>query len=138
MKLFNKSLCLSLLVLSTSALADVAVVVNSANANAVDDSDISRIFLGKMKKFPSGNSIEPINSSAGSAARTEFEKKVLKKSSSQVKAYWSKLVFSGKGKPPKELGSDADVLKHVAANADAIGYVDAGSVDGSVKVLKTF
>lgn len=138
MKLFKKSLCLSLLILSTSALADVAVIVNSANASAINDNDISRIFLGKKKKFASGESIEPINSSAGGSARTEFEKKVLKKSANQVKAYWSKLVFSGKGKPLKEIGSDADVLKHVAENPNAIGYVDAGSVNGSVKVIKTF
>ena len=48
------------------------------------------------------------------------------------------LNLSGKGKPPKELGTDAEVLKHVAKNINAIGYVNAGSVDDSVKVLKTF
>lgn len=44
----------------------------------------------------------------------------------------------GKGKPPKELSSDADIIKFVAENPGAIGYVDAASVDGSVKVLKKF
>lgn len=138
MKLFNRSLCLSLLVLSTATLADVAIVVNSANNNAVDDDSISRIFLGKVKSYGNGDSIEPVNSAGSNAARAEFEEKVLNKSSSQVKAYWSKLIFSGKGKPPKELDSDMDVIKYVAANPSAIGYVDAGAVDSSVKVLKTF
>ncbi len=85
-----------------------------------------------------GESAIPVNSKAATAARIEFEQKVLKKSASQIKAYWSKRVFSGKGKPPKEVDNDAAVIAFVAANAGAIGYVDAASVDASVNVLKTF
>ena len=47
-------------------------------------------------------------------------------------------MFSGKGKPPKELGSDADVINFVSSNPGAIGYIDAGSVNESVKVVATF
>ena len=120
------------------AFADVAIIINPANNNALSDSDISRAFLGKMKKFADGSVITVVNQKVGDAARTEFDQKVLHKSSSQVKAYWSKRLFSGKGKPPKELASDAEVLKFVAGNANGIGYIDAGSIDSSVKVLKTF
>lgn len=138
MKLLRYTALLISLGFSSLAFAEVAVVVNSGNGAAVSDSEISRIFLGKLKKFSGGESVKPVNSKMGGDARVEFEKKVLKKSSSQVKAYWSKLVFSGKGKPPKELGSDADIIKYVAENPGAIGYVDAASVDASVKVLKKF
>lgn len=138
MKLLTQSLLAASLSISSFCYADVAVVVNSANASAVSDSEISRVFLGKLKKFSSGDSVTPVNSKMGGAVRNEFEQKVLRKSSSQVKAYWSKLVFSGKGKPPKEFGSDAEVLQFVAANPGAIGYVDAASVNDTVKVLKTF
>lgn len=137
MTLFKSISLAVLLSASFNTFADIAVIVNPANANALTDKDISRAFLGKMKTFADGQSIEPINSKSSNAARTEFEQKVLKKSSSQVKAYWSKLVFTGKGKPPQELASDSDILKAVASSANAIGYVDAKSVDGSVKVIKT-
>jgi ABC-type phosphate transport system substrate-binding protein len=46
-------------------------------------------------------------------------------------------VFSGKATPPKELGSAAEVKKFVAANPDAIGYIEKSAVDGSVKVVLT-
>jgi len=126
------------LLLSTQVFADVAIVVHPTNSTALSDSDISRAFLGKLKKFDGGSAISVVNQKVGEAARTEFDQKVLHKSSSQVKAYWSKRLFSGKGKPPKELASDADVLKFVAGNANAIGYVNKASVDSSVKVLKSF
>ena len=123
---------------SFSSLANVSVIVNSANGAAIDESDIARIFLGKVKTFSTGDKVTLVNLKFKEATRNEFEKKVLKKSSSQVKAYWSKLMFSGKGKPPKELASDKDILNFVAANPGAIGYVAEGSVDGTVKVIKTF
>ena len=131
-------LCASALLFSFSSLASVAVIVNTANSAAIDEGDISRIFLGKVKKFSTGDKITIINLKFKQATRNEFEEKVLKKSASQVKAYWSKLMFSGKGKPPKELASDKDILAFVAANPGAIGYVAEGSVDSSVKVIKTF
>jgi ABC-type phosphate transport system substrate-binding protein len=45
------------------------------------------------------------------------------------------MVFTGKGQPPKEMGSTADMKKFVAANPDAIGYIETAAVDGSVKVV---
>jgi len=122
----------------STADAEVAVVVNSANTSAISDTDLSRLFLGKLKKYSAGDKAVPINQKFGTDIRNEFEQKVLKKSSSQVKAYWSKQVFSGKGRPPKEEASDKDILSKVASDKTAIGYVDAASVDGSVKVLKKF
>lgn len=123
---------------SPAVVAEVAVIVGAANANSVAGSDVSRIFLGKLKKFGDGSSVTPVNLAAGSPVREAFEKNALGKSSSQIKAYWSKQVFSGKGKPPKELGSDADVINFVSSNPGAIGYVDAGSVNDSVKVIANF
>jgi len=120
------------------ARAEVAIIVNSANASSISDSDLSRLFLGKLKAYSGGDKAEPINQKFGTKVRNEFEQKVLKKSASQVKAYWSKRVFSGKGKPPQELPSDKDILTQVAANKNAIGYIDAANVDSSVKVVKTF
>ena len=131
-------LFVSALLFSVSSLAGVAVIVNSSNGASINESDISRIFLGKVKKFSTGDKITIVNLKYNHETRNEFEKKVLNKSASQVKAYWSKLMFSGKGKPPKELASDKDILAFVAANPGSIGYVAEGSVDGSVKVVKTY
>ncbi|GLX84712.1 hypothetical protein tloyanaT_09640 [Thalassotalea loyana] len=136
-RLITLVLC-SLMFVSPAVVAEVVVIVGAANANSVAGSDVSRIFLGKLKKFGDGSSVTPVNLAAGSPVREAFEKNALGKSSSQIKAYWSKQVFSGKGKPPKELGSDADVINFVSSNPGAIGYVDAGSVNDSVKVIANF
>ena len=67
--------------------------------------------------------------------RTEFHKAVTGKSTSQFKAYWAKMVFSGKGVPPKELASPAEMKSTLAEHPNMIGYIDKSMVDGSLKVL---
>lgn len=137
-KILKVVLVSTALLTSVSSYAGQVVIVNPANAAALDKSVISRIFLGKLKKFPDGSSVVPVNQKSGSVDKSTFDEKALGKSSSQIKAYWSKLMFSGKGKPPKEFSSDGDVKSFVAKEANAIGYIDEASVDDTVKVVFKF
>ncbi|HEY4083366.1 MAG TPA: hypothetical protein VGM81_21975 [Burkholderiaceae bacterium] len=126
----------ALLALAGLAQAQVAVIVNPKNAAASMTADqVSGIFLGKSSTLPSGATAAPADQPEGAAVRDQFYSKVTGKQAAQVKAAWSRLVFSGKGTPPKELGSSADVKKFVASNPDAIGYIEKSAVDGSVKVV---
>ena len=115
----------------------VTVIVHPSNAASLDKSSISRIFLGKAKSFPGGGQAVPINLAEGSTGSKDFNSKVLNKSASQLKAYWSKLVFTGKGTPPKAVGNDAEMIALISANPNMIGFIEGGG-DGSIKVVATF
>lgn len=134
----KKLLIISGLLFSQLAFAEVAVIVHPSNNNQLDEATVSKIFLGREKSFADGQSVVPLALADAAPASTAFNDVVLKKSSSQLKAYWSKLVFTGKGTPPKEIGSDEEMLKLVATNPSVIGYVDASKVDASVKVALKF
>ena len=111
------------------ARADVVVVVSSkSTATTMTADEISQIYLGKSK------AMKPVET-AGSPIRSQFYSKVAGKDEAQVKAIWSKLVFTGKATAPKELPTSADVVKAVAADPTAIGYVDKAAVDSSVKIV---
>lgn len=138
MKKLKLCLLLCLLSISNITMAKVVVIVNVTNTATLSDNDLSSLFLGKSKSFPNNNKAQAINLNYGNETRKAFEKSILKKTSSQVKAYWSKLLFSGKGKPLKELSSDAEVIAFVAENPNAIAYIDASNINGSVKVVKEF
>lgn len=138
MKTLKLCLLLCLLSISNITMAKVVVIVNVTNTATLSDNDLSSLFLGKSKSFPNNNKAQAINLNYGNETRKAFEKSILKKTSSQVKAYWSKLLFSGKGKPLKELSSDAEVIAFVADNPNAIAYIDASNINSSVKVVKEF
>jgi ABC-type phosphate transport system substrate-binding protein len=135
--MLKKLILVPLLSMSFMALANVAVIVHPSNSATLTQDDINKIFTGRAKSFTDGKAAEPVNLAEGVAVRADFDQKGLGRSSSQMKAYWSKLVFTGKGTPPKELASEQEVLDAVAKNPAAIGYVSAGAVNGSVKVAVT-
>ncbi|MES2126264.1 MAG: hypothetical protein V4463_03245 [Pseudomonadota bacterium] len=112
--------------------AEIVVIVNPKNpATRMFSEQAAQFFIGKSTLFT------PVDHNDGSTIRNEFYTKVVGKDSAQVKAIWSKLVFTGKGTAPKEYGSSADVKKAVAADPQAIGYIEKSAVDDSVKVILT-
>lgn len=122
----------AILLTSLPVFAEVVVVINPKNAaGSLSNEQISQFFLGKSTTFT------PIDQSESAPIRAEFYKKIADKELSQVKSIWSKLVFTGKGTLPKEMSSSADVKKAIAANVNAIGYIEKSAVDASVKVVAT-
>ncbi|HEY7771626.1 MAG TPA: phosphate ABC transporter substrate-binding protein, partial [Marinagarivorans sp.] len=89
-------------------------------------------------RFADGSKAVPFYLAQGHDAREEFNQKALGKSSSQLKAYWSKLIFTGKGTPPDALGSVKDVIAKVASDPEAIAYIDAASVTDKVRVVQSY
>lgn len=129
-------LATGMFVVSLPALAEIAVIGNSAIAtDSLTAKQISNLWLGKSKLIPGGGKPAVVDQKPGSPAHTEFYKKIVKKNSSQLKAYWAKVVFSGKGAPPKAMANDAEVIDWVTSTPGGLGYVDSASVKGNVKVL---
>lgn len=116
---------------AVSAQAEVAVIINPAASTAPTQAEVANIFLGKNKSF------KGVDLKDWSASKDTFYTTVTSKNEAQLKSYWSSLVFTGKGQPLPSVASEADVVAKVAAEADAIGYVDSSAVTDQVKVLFT-
>jgi ABC-type phosphate transport system substrate-binding protein len=124
------------LVLIGMAMADVVAVVSSKNpVSTMSKSQVTDIFLGKTARFPDGLQAVPIDQAEGSPARDEFYATFAGKSPAQIKSHWAKIIFTGRGQPPKAVSNDIEIRKLIAANPQAISYIDRSAVDGRVKVL---
>ena len=137
MTMYIKSLAVAALLAGAGlAQAQLAVIVNPKSPTASMTADqVAGIYLGKSNTLPSGAAAAPVDQPESAAVREQFYTKVTGKQAAQVKAAWSRLVFSGKGTPPKEMANSADIKKFVAATPDAIAYVEKSAVDASVKVV---
>jgi hypothetical protein len=138
----KKLLTVSILLLSGSlfsaapALAEIAVIASANSGAKVLDAKIAKkLFLGKLKSIPGMNAVTLVGQVDTSPTKAEFTQMVAKKGLDKYKAYWSKMIFSGKAVPPKELANDAEVKAYVASHNDAVGYINTNAVDDSVKVL---
>ncbi|HEY0801890.1 MAG TPA: hypothetical protein VGD54_13675 [Steroidobacteraceae bacterium] len=119
------------------AAADVVTVVSSKSAViALSKRQVADIFLGKSNHFPDGAQAVPIDQPEASNIREEFYKEVAGKSPAQLKAHWSKIIFTGRGQPPKIVLNSSAVKKLLSENLSAISYIEASEVDSTVKVLR--
>lgn len=122
------ALLLSLALTGAANAADIVVIGNPSAAPLTKD-QVADVFLGKSQ------SSVPVDQVESAPIRAEFYKKATGRDPAQIKALWSRLVFSGKAQPPKEVADSGAVKKAVAADPKAIGYIEKSAVDGSVKVL---
>jgi ABC-type phosphate transport system substrate-binding protein len=122
----------------SAARADVVAVVSSRSPVAsLSKNQVADIFLGKAVRFPDGSLAVPIDQAEGTAPRKEFYLQFTGKSAAQLKAHWAKIIFTGRGQPPRSVSNSAEVKKRLLENPQAIGYIESNVVDGSVKVLLT-
>ncbi|MBD8654308.1 phosphate ABC transporter substrate-binding protein [Oxalobacteraceae sp. CFBP 13730] len=117
-----------------SASAELVVIVSSRNPNPVLNAEqVSAIFLGQTGSFPDGAAAVAIDQGLGAAQRDLFYRQLTGKSPALLKAHWSKMVFTGRGQPPREAASDAAVRRMVADNPSMIGYIERAALDPSVR-----
>jgi hypothetical protein len=116
---------------------DPVIVVSAKSPLAsLRHEQVAAIFMGQTDRFPDGAEAVALDLPPGSALRDAFYRRVADRSPALMKAYWSKMVFTGRGQPPRELHNSAAVRRLVADNPAMIGYIDRGALDASVKVLE--
>jgi ABC-type phosphate transport system substrate-binding protein len=121
---------------AVAASDDVVIIVNAANPlESLNAGDVSKMFLRKRTKWADGRLIQPIDQIETSPVRRRFSNDLLGMDVPSVKGFWQELVFSGRGEPPPERASDADVIAFVKANPTAIGYVLRSASAAAVKTI---
>lgn len=133
----NLTAALVAAVLSQNAFAGELVVIMSSKSpvSTLRQEQVADIFLGQVASLPGASEVVAVDQVIGSPERDEFYSKVTSKTRPLVKAYWTKMIFTGRGQPPKEVGNSAAIRKMVADNPGLIGYIDKSALDPSVKAV---
>lgn len=136
MKKLTSAIATVLLLLGFSASADIAIVVApDVGIDSISVEQIERLYLHRANRYPNGIKLTPIDQATGSAVRIHFTQKALWKNEIEIAEYWSRRMFSGKGRPPRQYKDDAAVIEAVTTKPGLVGYIDGDSVDDRVKVL---
>lgn len=126
------------LFLSSPATEDI-VVVASADApfENLSEYEISNIFLSKSKYTGDGLRVMPIEL-ASDGQKEWFYEKISGKNLAQLNSYWTTLIFTGKGKPPKQYKKVQNLVGALKQNPEAITYISSSQVDPTMKVVFRF
>lgn len=124
---------------STAARAEpLALVSASASGTAsLDRETAAQLFLGRRTTLADGRAVTLIDLPAG-AERDRFYLQLTGKNPSQIRAYWSRLVFTGRAQPPREAADVGDARRLVLATPGAIAYLPlTAAQDPGLSILLT-
>lgn len=114
-----KPLLLSI-IFSVTAFCDISVVISDNNTlTSVSQQELANLYLKKTNTI-NGIKVTPIDSKDKKTYQ-EFYKKIVKKTPSEVHAYWMKQIYTGKTQPPKKL-SKKELTVAMKKNKKIIAY----------------
>jgi len=112
------------------------VVHRSSPIASITRAELSAIYMKRTRSWSDGREIVPVDQPAGAPVREHFSRAVHGKNVAYVTRYWQRLIFSGRGIPPRQMKNDAAVLALVRNSRDAIGYIARDTPPGDgVRVL---
>jgi len=117
-----------------AAWAGAVVVVGHANVHKIDASTVQRIYTGKVIEVD-GVPVQPVNLKPGQVLRQRFLNDHLQQTEDAYTGYWTVRRYIGKGAPPRELGTVAEVLQFVQSTPGAVAYLDEADVPPSANVV---
>jgi ABC-type phosphate transport system substrate-binding protein len=118
------------------AAAGLVVVVSAHSpVTTLRPDQVAAIFLGQSARFPDGAEAFALDLPVGSPLRNQFYARVTGKTPALLKAYWSKMVFTGRGRPPDDMPDSVAVRRAVADNPSLIGYIDRDALDPGVRAV---
>lgn len=134
---------IALLTLSIFSMAQaqekIVVVTNLNNeVQVLDKKGLIDLFMGKYSAFPNGKEATPIDVELESELKSQFYKSLVGLPLARVNAYWSRLKFSGRVKPPAVEQTIDDVKMRLEEDESALAYVYESTVTDSMKVVYRF
>jgi hypothetical protein len=134
MRSLHKLLPLALLLVGGQAAASNVVIIGHANLSRLDVGAVQKVFTGKAIEI-GGIAVTAVNANTGSSVRIRFLQTFLNQDEEKYTAYWTVRRYIGKGAPPKELTSSAEMINFVQSTPGAIGYIDEADLKPGLNVL---
>ena len=131
------SFCLLILAIYSSSTftADLVLVGNhNLSVNSLSTRDVRNVFLATKKNI-NGAIVKPVTILDHDLTEY-FLKKYVRQTPAQFSAYYIRKIFSGGGKKPKEVSSEAEMIRYVSHNKGALGFVSSNAVTQKVKIIR--
>lgn len=136
MRFVQLSLIGCLILLAPLAHADLVLVANpQSGIERLTQDEVINIYLGRYRRLASGAVAEPLDHPVDSELRSRFYRRLVNKNLAEINAYWARLVFSGKTRPPLVVENADSILRQVASQPGALAYVERSQADARVKIV---
>ncbi|OFI36151.1 hypothetical protein BFC17_09385 [Alteromonas lipolytica] len=118
-----------------SEAAIAIVVAQNSTIESISKRELIDVFMGRFDVLESGQKVQPVDYVNGSALRANFYRALVGKSERQINAYWSRLIFSGRAKPPAQVDSISESVEFILTNNTALSYIPVSNVSEEMKIV---
>lgn len=115
---------------------DLVVVVNKASAiDELEKNQVIDIYMGRRVALPDGSIAKPIDLNDKTNIKESFYLQLVNKDLRKINAYWARLLFSARAKPPLKADSINDAIINVSNSLDKVAYIPESELTDSLKVV---
>lgn len=133
---YKALLFLTSMLLAPFVSADLVLVANSESGiGRLTQNEVINIYLGRYRRLSTGETAAPIDLSENTDSKATFYRQLVDKNLAEINAYWSRLVFSGKTRPPQQAETVDEALELLANNLNALAYIDRTAVNSKVTIV---
>ena len=135
MKLFKQCLAALIICLPLQVMAEVVVVVGKDSPiSSLSESQLRQLYLEGSGRI-NGTSVKALDLPEDNRARKEFYQEAVGKTPAQMKSYWARMIFTGRGAPPRMVSGNRAMQVMLENNPELIGYLPGDQVSSGLKVL---
>lgn len=118
--------------------AEIAIVAGKASPlEKLSEREVADIFLARTTQLPDGSRVKPVELRE-STYKADFYRGISGKTLPQMSSYWTTLIFTGKGRPPKGIDALGGLIEQLNRDPHAVAYLPASQIGDSLKVLYIF
>ncbi len=97
---------------------------------------VRAFFTMRLRRWPNGSPVKVFVLPDRNPLHREFSKQVLGVFPHQLRVAWDRMVFSGTGQAPTEVGDEEEMIRRVGSTPGSIGYVSGQVGDKDVRFLR--
>lgn len=126
-----------LVTLSFPVLSQTVIVNSSNSVSQLSKATLRNIYLGNTSNWENSKQIIITDYVASNELRNSFSETYLNLSPKRVSMIWIKVSLSGKTVPPKVFHTEEEIIKYVAENDGAIGYIASSTnLPRTIKIIQ--
>ncbi|PCM44953.1 substrate-binding domain-containing protein [Marinobacter sp. ANT_B65] len=115
--------------------APKVILNNDADITRLDSASLTQIFAMQIRKWPNGLAIQVFTLPSENDLHREFVVNRLHIQAHQLDRIWNRMLFTGTGKAPAVVNSQAEMVEMIQSTPGAIGYTSADYPTGSIVTL---
>lgn len=114
----------------------VEIIVNASVPDRLYTvQDLRSIFAMQRPIWSNGEKIQVFVLADNNPLHREFTKTKLNMFPHQFRRIWDRLLFSGTGQPPRQVGSPEEMIEKISTTPNSIGYAEAAPDNKNIRIL---